>query len=306
MVKMIWLLNGFLLALLIVSCEKVTGPQPARSYIPKLIFINKDLTFTMGCVDALGFICMHRDVIPPFQVILSPYYIGMYEVRNDEYHWFVADSGYCDSTLWSEAGWNYIRSENRVRPIDWIEGNEPWMSCSLSNTPDRPINNICWYEAEAYCKWLSKKTGEQYVLPTEAQWERAARGPDPGRIFTYGDKHDATKYNNFVFSQKLYPVGSFLGDKSYDSCYDMAGNLLEFCSDWYAIEIYKLYKENEPVYNPAGPESNITGQRSLRGSFNFFHPDFEIEYQIQTITRMKCMPGKISIINGFRIVKIIN
>jgi len=67
-----------------------------------------------------------------------------------------------------------------------------------------------------------------------------------------------------------------------------------------------LYKENEPVYNPAGPESNITGQRSLRGSFNFAHQDPEIEYQIQTITRMCCTPGKIYTIYGFRIVKIIN
>jgi len=292
-----------LLALFINSCENPIEPQQPKGYIPELVLINKNLTFTMGCVDSLGFICVHRDVVPPFKAVLSPYYIGKYEVRNDEYKYFVADSGYCDSTLWSKDGWKYIKSENRTRPVDWIESDEPWANCSLSNTPDRPINNITWYEAEAYCNWLSRKIGENYSLPTEAQWERAARGPDPGRIFTYGNEHDASKYNNMMYSRKLYPVGSFKGDKSYDGCYDMAGNLLEFCSDLYKVEIYQEYKENEPVYDPAGPDSNITGNRSLRGSFNFFHQDPEIEYQIQTITRMNCNPEDYYQIFGIRIVK---
>ena len=67
-------------------------------------------------------------------------------------------------------------------------------------------------------------------------------------------------------------------------------------------EIYQKYKENEPVYNPAGPDSNITGKRSLRGSFNFFHQDPKIESQIQTITRMNCNPEDYYQYYGFRIV----
>ncbi len=292
-----------LLAVLHYSCESSLEPQSIKSYIPELVLIDKNLTFTMGCVDSLGFIGVHRDVYPYFIAILSPYFIGKYEVRNDEYIYFVDESAYCDSTLWSEAGWKFIKYENRIRPVGWIEGDEPWANRELSNTPDRPINNISWFEAEAYCNWLSKKTGEHYALPTEAQWERAARGPDPGRIFTYGNEHDKSKYNNMMYSRKLYPVGSFKGDKSYDGCYDMAGNLLEFCSDLYEVEIYQYYKENEPVYNPAGP-SGITGNRSLRGMFNFFHYDPEIEYQIQTITRMICSSKITYEFSGFRVVKI--
>jgi formylglycine-generating enzyme required for sulfatase activity len=116
------------------------------------------------------------------------------EIRNDEYNYFIADSGYFNAHLWSEAGWEYIQSEGRTRPVDWIAGDEPWVNRELSNTPDRPINNITWYEAEAYCRWLSIETGENIKLPTEAQWERAARGPDPGRIFTYGNVHNASKF----------------------------------------------------------------------------------------------------------------
>ncbi len=297
------LIKSIFLALFICSCENPAEPEQPKSYIPELVLINENLTFTIGCVDSLGFVCVHRDVIPPFKAILSPYYIGKYEVRNDEYKYFVDDSAYCDSTLWSKAGWKYINSENRIRPVNWIEGSEPWANSPLSNTPDRPINNITWYEAEAYCNWISRKTGDHYTLPTEAQWERDARGPDPGRIFTYGNEHDKSKYNNMMYSRKLYPVGSFSGDKSYNGCYDMAGNLLEYCSDLYDVEIYQTYKENEPVYNPASPDSNISGNRSLRGSFNFFHYDPDIEYQIQTITRMNCNPGDYSQIFGFRVVK---
>jgi formylglycine-generating enzyme required for sulfatase activity len=301
--KIIFIAIVFWLVLLQYSCENSLEPSSHDSYIPELILINKDLTFTMGCVDSLGFIGVHRDVYPYFTAMLSPYYIGKYEVRNDEYNHFVADSGYFDSSLWSEDGWKYIQSENRIRPVDWIESDEPWSNRELSNTPDRPINNITWYEAEAYCNWLSRETGENYALPTEGQWERAARGPDPGRIFAYGNEHDASKYNNIMYSRKLYPVGYYKKDRSYDGGYDMAGNLLEFCFDLYDVEIYQKYKESEPVYNPAGPDSNITGYRSLRGSFNFFHQDPVIEYQIQTITRMNCNPRNYYQIFGFRIVK---
>ncbi len=285
------------------SCDNPSEPSSNSEYIPELVLIDKDLTFTMGCVDSLGFIGVHRDVYPPFTVILSPYYIGKYEVRNDEFYYFVADSGYSDSSLWSDDGWKYIQSEGRTRPVDWIEGDEPWVKCELSNTPDRPVNNIAWYEAEAYCNWLSIKTGNIFTLPTEAQWERAARGPDPGRPFTYGTVHDSSKYNNMMYSGKLYPVGYYKGDKSYDGCYDMAGNLLEFCADWYKVEIYQEYKENEPVYNPDGPDSSPAGGRSIRGIFNFFHQDWEIEYQIQTITRSNLDPDNRIQCQGFRIIK---
>lgn len=304
MKKSLFVVSVFLIVLMHLACNNSLEPSNYDSYIPELILINKNLSFTMGCVDSLGFICVHGDVTPPFKAVLSPYYIGKYEIRNDEYKYFVDDSGYFNSTYWSEDGWKYIQSEIKTRPVDWIEGEEPWASCELSNTHDRPINNITWYEAEAYCNWLSSKTGEQYSLPTEAQWERAARGPDPGRIFAYGNTHDVSKYNNMMYSSKLYPVGYFKKDKSYDGCYDMAGNLLEFCSDLYDPYFYQKCKANEPVHDPAGPDSNIRGNRSLRGSFNFFHQVREIEYQIQTITRMNCSPKEYYQIFGFRIARL--
>ncbi len=304
MIKRItFLIMSILISIFIDSCNSSTEPHNTEINIPELILMNNNLTFTMGRLDLPNWTWTNLTEVPSFIAILNPYYIGKYEVRNDEFIFFVNDSGYCDSTLWSEAGWKYIKEEGRMEPIDWITGDEPWINRPLSNTPDRPINNICWYEAEAYCNWLSKKTGEHYALPTEAQWERAARGPDPGRPFPWGNNDDQSKLNNIVFSNKLYPVGSFKAGKSYDGCYDMAGNLEEFCSDINEFYIYQKYKKNEPVYNPAGPDTNSTGRRILRGTITIFHNDFDIEIQITTFRRFPVGIDHHFPIIGFRIVK---
>lgn len=287
---------------ILFSCMRNKPFKDFPEYIPEIILINNDLEFTAGCLDKDGWFGYYHET-PAFKTILDPYYIGKYEVRNDEFKYFVKDSGYFDSSLWSVNGWQYIRSAKRSQPVDWIEGNEPWVNCPLSNSADKPINNISWYEAEAYCNWLSKITGHRFSLPSEIQWERAARGPDPGRIFPWGNENDTTKYNNIVFNNILYPVGSFNEGRSYDGCYDLAGNLEEFCSDLYDINIYQEYKHNEPVYNPMGPDSNTTQQRALRGTVNMFDNDPEIAYQITTFRRMCCYPNDCFGNYGFRIVK---
>ena len=83
----------------------------------------------------------------------------------------------------------------------------------------------------------------------------------------------------------------------------MSGNVMEFCSDWYELYIYKTYKEIEPVFNPVGPDSSIAGQRSIRGARTTFHPDPDIEESITTFRRSPCDPSYRSILFGFRIVK---
>jgi len=302
--KILHLFEFVVLVLLIGSCNNSTEPEKEKNEIPELVLINENLTFTMGCLDLPGWYYTNLTEKPTFKATLSPYYIGKYEVRNDEYEYFVNELGYSDSTLWSDSGWAYINAEKRDRPVNWMKGEKPWSNCELSNTIDRPISNICWYEAEAYCNWLSRKTSESFSLPTEAQWERAARGPDPGRIFTWGNVHDKSKYNHIMASSKLFPVGTYQEDKSYEGCFDMAGNLTEYCSDWFELYIYTKYKENEPVYNPSGPiESNTNGQKSWRGTFTGFHHDREIEYQITTFRRMGWMLKNHSRMLGFRVVK---
>jgi iron(II)-dependent oxidoreductase len=118
---------------------------------------------------------------------------------------------------------------------------------------------VSWYESSAYAFWLSKKTGKKYRLPTEAEWEKAARGPD-GREYPWGNKFDKNKCNCLEMELgRTSPVGIFLEGKSPYGCFDMAGNVWEWCSDWYE----KKYYEKSPDKNPIGPKDG--GDRVLRG-----------------------------------------
>ncbi len=92
---------------------------------------------------------------------------------------------------------------------------------------DHPVSNINWFDAKAYCEWAKKR------LPTEEEWEKAARGPD-GNLYPWGNKFDKKKANTgFSKLSSTTPVGTFPGDKSFYNVYDMAGNVSEWTSNSY-------------------------------------------------------------------------
>jgi len=113
----------------------------------------------------------------------------------------------------------------------------------------------------AYCKWLSQKTGRQYRLPTEAEWEYAARGGQPGikDDFKYAGSNDigAVAWYASNSGSKTHPVGEKA--KNQLGLYDMSGNVHEWCSDWYASDYY----HKSPAKDPKGPGSGSS--RVCRG-----------------------------------------
>jgi formylglycine-generating enzyme required for sulfatase activity len=211
--------------------DVVTGQQQgygktasAQSQDPTMVLVPAG-EFTMGSPTG------DVDERPPHQVYLDSFLIDKHEVTVGQYAEFL-----------QQAGGN--------APSDWKSMNQ------LANKK-RPVSNVDWADAAAYCKWAGKR------LPTEAEWEKAARGTD-GRLYPWGNDPPTSRHANYGQSGPnnngaLAPVGSFEEGKSPYGVYDMAGNVWEWVSDWYDHDYYK----NSPQRNPEGPTTG--GFKGIRG-----------------------------------------
>jgi formylglycine-generating enzyme required for sulfatase activity len=123
---------------------------------------------------------------------------------------------------------------------------------------NHPVVNISWLDAVAYTEWLSRSTGKQYRLPTEAEWEKAARGPE-GSVYPWGDEFDSTKCNVGNAVGDTTPVGVYPHGANLYRVMDIAGNVWEWCADWYDPDYYGKGDNR----NPQGPEKG--DRRVLRG-----------------------------------------
>lgn len=206
-----------------------------------------------------------REDDPVQRIILDDYFIGQFEVTNAQYKVFCDETGYPHPDAeWSPDG---VRTKS-----------------DLSEKPDYPVVGINWEDAVAYCGWLNEKTRKIYRLPTEAEWEKAARGGLEQNDYPWGnDELDADgryrancgsdsdndrirKKDGFLHTA---PVGSF-PPNGY-GIYDMAGNVWEWCSDHYEKPYGSKAKHTKQ------PSLESGEKRSLRGGSWFGGP-----------THMKC------------------
>lgn len=180
---------------------------------------------------------------PQHTVDLDSYRIGKHPVTNAEYEVFV-------------------RARKRPAPEHWPGGKAP------ADLATHPVVGVTWYEAVAYCAWLTVRLREVGILgsrevirlPTEAEWEKAARGTD-GRFYPWGREWDAARCNSRDGARGgTTPVGQYspAGDSPYGLA-DMAGNVWEWCADFYAPDYYA----DSPAKNPKGPAKG--NSRVLRG-----------------------------------------
>lgn len=187
--------------------------------------------FLMGTPEGKG----RADEWPQRSVYLDAFAIDQVEVTNERYLAFVATTGH----------------RNPPNPY----GTGPLQSAK--GIEQLPVVQTTWYDAKAYCSWAKKR------LPTEAEWEKAARGTD-GRLFPWGNEPATPKRANFdrewEDEKTLYPVGSFPDGDSPYGVKDMAGNAREWVSDWYDADYYK----HAPERNPQGPDKKGV-VRSIRG-----------------------------------------
>jgi formylglycine-generating enzyme required for sulfatase activity len=187
---------------------------------------------------------------PQHQVKLDAFLIGRYPVTNAQYARFIEGGGYENQAYWTEAGWAWREEEGSTQPRYW--GDPKW------NQPNYPVVGVSWYEVLAYCRWLSEVTGQEFRLPTEAEWEKAARG-EHGREWPWGNEFDPQKANTSEGGHgRTTPVGQYSpgGDSPYGAS-DMAGNVFEWCST------LKRDYPYQPDDGREDPESE--GSRVLRG-----------------------------------------
>jgi len=138
----------------------------------------------------------------------------------------------------------------------------PFWSDPAFNHPEQPVVGVSWHEAVCYCEWLGTNSGRKFRLPTEAEWERAARGGLEGALFPWGDAGPQTLSGYRDRCARCWltgpePVG--LAAPNGYGLYNMCDNVHEWCSDWYAADYYAVSAER----NPCGPESGA--RRASRG-----------------------------------------
>jgi formylglycine-generating enzyme required for sulfatase activity/class 3 adenylate cyclase len=157
------------------------------------------------------------------ELFLPDYRLGKYPVTNAEYKEFVEAGGYQDKSRWTAAGWQEI-GQNQTEPRYWRD--------TRFNKPNQPAIGLSWYECVAYCRWLSAETGQIYRLPTEAEWEKGARGVD-GRVYPWGNEFEPNLLNAREGDQKVCattPVGIYPTGGSPFGLFDCAGNVWEWCA----------------------------------------------------------------------------
>jgi formylglycine-generating enzyme required for sulfatase activity len=156
------------------------------------------------------------DELPQQKVYLKSFFIDRYEVTNAQYYVFVGATG-----AYSPATWDPAQHPLGKKGVVWPSGTP------APGEEHYPVTDTDWYDARAYCKWAGKR------LPTEAEWEKAARGPD-GRLFPWGDQFDPKKANTLESGLRwARAVGSYPEDVSPYGVYDMIGNVAEWVDDWY-------------------------------------------------------------------------
>jgi serine/threonine-protein kinase len=176
-----------------------------------------------------------RDELPAHDVSLDAFWVDKLEVTNAMYMLCV-QAGACDP------------------PGDWASDERP-SYFNNEEFKDYPVVHVTWEQAGSYCAWAERR------LPTEAEWERAARGDD-ARNYPWGDEPPDEIYANFnSLVGDTSRVGSYAAGIGPFGALDLAGNVWEWVADFYGIEYYSI----SPAHNPNGPTTSSTSLRVIRG-----------------------------------------
>lgn len=216
--------------LLLTNCQwKLSEKQPFNPYTPELSFVVGG-TFKMGSETGIN-----NDERPVHTVSVGSFYIGRHEVTVKQYR-------------------NFCTQTQRIFPSAPSWG---WQD-------NYPIVYVSWEDAMAYCEWLSTVTGKSFRLPTEAEWEFAARGGKNNSVYEYAGSNNPDEIAWYESNAKTSGAHSVKQKKANElGLFDMSGNVWEWCYDNYG----ETYYQTTPAENPKGPGSAIS--RVIRGGSYF-------------------------------------
>ncbi|RHW36145.1 formylglycine-generating enzyme family protein [Lysinibacillus yapensis] len=279
----------------------------------KLVFIPGGM-FKMGTEDQDGFPADGEG--PIRDVTVDPFYMDAYAVTNAEFRDFIKDTGYVTDA--EKFGWSFVfhllLSEKMLPYVNQAVAGTPWWlvvegaawnhpegpHSSIKDIMDHPVVHVSWNDAVAYCKWAGKR------LPTEAEWEYAARGGLVQKRYPWGDelmpegKHACNIWQGDFPSMNTEEDG-YLGTapaKSFPpngyGLYNMSGNVWEWCMDWFTDQPDQKGGND----NPTGPKLGMS--RVIRGGSYLCHESYCSRYRVAA--RSSNTPDSSTGNTGFRCV----
>lgn len=248
--------GAFCVAILTLSaCEPTVTPQSGiddsegRLVAAGSFMMGSDKVDSSGKQEEYGLVKpLFLDEHPAHRVELPAYYIDRFEITNAQYKKFVSVTGRAEPFPWSQNGYSLVESRllaSDLETLRWIATEYFKFDIDTRTTSKKrliqlmqadwamkdrlPVTEVSWLDANTYCQWAGKR------LPSEAEWEKAARGTD-AREFPWGNDWDTGKTNvgdDADWENGIAPVGSYKNNQSPYGVYDMAGNVWEWTADWY-------------------------------------------------------------------------
>jgi formylglycine-generating enzyme required for sulfatase activity len=217
--------------------------------------------FLMGCEHG------RDDERPAHRVWVDAFEMAVFQVRNRDFGVFMQATGHPPPPNGAEAGFNHA---------------------------DHPVVAVSWFEAQKYCEWLGGVTGHAYRLPTEAEWERAARAGEEARLYPWGESppQDRPEYRERWGGEVSGPLPVRRGAPNRFGIYDLCENVHEWCADWYRPDYYS----QSPGRNPAGPP---TGERRASRGGSWRH-----HVKVSRVAARSSIPPTFQYADyGFRVVR---
>lgn len=238
----------------VVEPETPKLPEAIQRLERDMVFVQGG-EFLRGCTAEQGGLCLKEEK-PAHKVKLSDFYMAKYEITVGQFAAFIAATGYQTeaerfggSSVWTGEAWK------KSSGVNWMYNAAGRMR--KSDEYDHPVVHVSWNDAVAFCKWLSDLTEKNYRLPTEAEWEYAARGGQAANATRYAGGHDLQAVAWYKSNSGLQTQQVGLKEANELGMYDMSGNVWEWCADWYG-----RYSSGM-LHDPQGPSSGT--YRIMRG-----------------------------------------